>query len=142
MTGGATYESAPVRFHHVGIACRDIRRECALYEAMGFSAEGAVFEDPTQRVRGVFLVSSGYRVELLEPLRAGEPSPLDPYLSRGFKLYHQAFTVNDIAATSQQLVAAGAVVTVPPVPAVAFAGRSISFLMLPAMNLVELVEAG
>ena len=134
-------ESPALTFHHVGVACRDIGRDRARYEALGFRDDGAVFEDPTQRIRGLFLINDTYRVELLEALEPGAASPLAGYLDRGARLYHQAFLTADLDRSSAALRADGAVVTVEPVPAVAFGGRQITFLMLRNMNLIELIAA-
>jgi methylmalonyl-CoA/ethylmalonyl-CoA epimerase len=133
-------DSIGLTFHHVGVACRDIEREVPSYLHLGFEREGMVFEDPAQRIRGLFLTLGSYRVELLQALVAGEPSPLDTYLRQRTKLYHEAFLADDLELASAHLVDAGAIVSVPPVPAVAFDGRRITFLMQRNMNLIELIE--
>ena len=133
--------SPALTFHHVGVACRSIDREQAAYAPLGFTADGPKFEDPVQRIRGLFLSNAGYRVELLEAIDPDGSSPLEPFLRRGIKLYHQAFETPDLDASIATLVDAGAVVSVAPVAAVAFGGRRIAFLMQPGLNLVELIQA-
>lgn len=128
-----------LRFHHVGLACRQIDREREAHVALGFQPEGEVFVDPRQKIRGQFLVQGGFRVELLEP--AGNDSPLVPYLRRGEKMYHQAFETASLDQSIARLTAGGALLVVPPVPAVAFDGRAVAFLMLKTMLLVELIES-
>ncbi len=128
-----------LRFHHVGLACKDIEVERAAHKLLGYADEGSVFVDPRQRIRGCFMVSAGMRIELLQP--EGESSPLLPHLSRGIKMYHQAFETDAIETSIEELRRAGAIVTVAPVPAIAFGGRPIAFLMLRTTMLVELIQA-
>ncbi len=85
------------------------------------------------------MVSGGMRIELLEPAAAG--SPLESILARGGKMYHQAFETAGIEAAIADLRRAGAVLALPPTPAVAFGGRPIAFLMLRTTLLVELIQS-
>lgn len=96
--------------------------------------------DPIQGVRGRFLVGGGPRMELL--VSDGPGGVLAPWLKTGQKMYHLAYEVADLGSACAALAKAGAKTVVHPVPAIAFGGRKISFLMLPNMLLVELIEAG
>ncbi len=127
------------RFHHLGVATRRIAREADGWRSFGYRQEGEVFEDPRQGIRGVFLVGAGPRLELLEALPGS--TVLDGWLERGIKIYHQAFEVPDLPTALADLTARGAKIVVEPVPAIAFGGRKISFLMLPVLHLIELIEA-
>jgi methylmalonyl-CoA/ethylmalonyl-CoA epimerase len=128
-----------LRFHHIGVACEKLGPEIDAHTLLGYHQEGDVFVDPAQRIRGVFMTNGGARVELLEP--AGADSPLRPFLQRGQKMYHQAFQTDAIEDEFARLVDAGAIARVAPIPAVAFDGRRIAFLMLRTLLLVELIEA-
>jgi methylmalonyl-CoA/ethylmalonyl-CoA epimerase len=125
-------------FHHLGLACRDLDVEEQTWTPLGYRRERADFEDPRQQIRGRFLVGPGPRLELL----VGTPGStvLDPWLARGIKIYHQAFEVPDIRDAIASLREAGARVVVEPVPAVAFDGREISFLLLPNGLLIEVIQ--
>jgi methylmalonyl-CoA/ethylmalonyl-CoA epimerase len=125
-------------FHHVGVATRDLDREAAAFAPLGYVAEGPDFEDPIQGIRGRFLVGPGPRMELVAPAAPG--GVLAPWLARGAKLYHVAYEVAGVRARVAALEAAGGRVVAGPVPAVAFGGREIAFVMLPTLLLVELVE--
>src|SRR5262245_9045177 len=83
-----------LRFHHIGLACRKLAADRQDHELLGYRAEGELFEDPLQRIRGLFMTLGPMRVELLEPL--GSDSPLEAYLKRGIKIYHQCFLCGDI----------------------------------------------
>lgn len=128
-----------LRFHHIGLACRNMARDRADHELLGYQAEGDVFEDPLQRIRGLFMTLGPMRVELLEPL--DETSPLQAYLKRGIKIYHECFLCPNIAQAVKQLEAGGARLVSSPKPAVAFDQRLIAFLILPSQLLIELIEA-
>jgi methylmalonyl-CoA/ethylmalonyl-CoA epimerase len=65
---------------------------------------------------------------------------LDPWLERGIKIYHQAFEVPDVRSAIATLVGSRARVVVEPVPAVAFDGRDIAFLLLPNGSLIEVIQ--
>jgi len=124
-------------FHHVGVACRDLDSETRRFAALGYHQEGVDFTDPIQGVSGRFLIGGGPRLELLVPLST--EGCLAPWLKTGAKLYHLAYLVPDLDGEVTRLRGQGAKTVVSPVPAVAFAGRRITFLMLPNMMLVELI---
>jgi methylmalonyl-CoA/ethylmalonyl-CoA epimerase len=129
----------PLDFHHFGVACRDLDRESRSYSMLGYVAEGEDFEDPGQGVRGRFLVGGGPRLELLVSLPGRDV--LEPWLASGHRIYHQAFTTRDLEAAHRALRDAGGRTVVAPVPAAAFEGRRICFVMLRTMSLVELIES-
>ena len=124
-------------FHHIGVACRDLESETRRFTMLGYTQEGADFTDPIQGVSGRFLVGGGPRLELLIPLST--EGVLAPWLKTGAKMYHLAYQVPDFDGEMARLRGQGAKTVVQPVPAVAFGGRHITFLMLPNMMLVELI---
>ena len=128
-----------LRFHHIGVAARDLDTEENVYRALGYRREGDDFIDPIQGICGRFLIGGGPRLELLVQIPG--KSVLEPWLRKGIRLYHLAWEADDLDAASAQFVAERARVVVPPVPAVAFGGRLITFLMLPNLQLIELVAA-
>ncbi|HLX27871.1 MAG TPA: VOC family protein [Casimicrobiaceae bacterium] len=136
-----------LEFHHVGVACRSIDAEAAHFAMLGYRIEGSAFDDPVQGIRGFFMVGQGPRMELLEPLgdaahRGSEKSGvLAPWLSSGTKLYHLAYVAPELLHAIDAMRKRRAKLVVAPVPAVAFAGRKIAFVMLPNRLLVELISA-
>jgi methylmalonyl-CoA/ethylmalonyl-CoA epimerase len=128
-----------LEFHHMGVACRDLDREAAPYAQLGYGAEGDDFQDPIQGIRGRFLVGGGPRLELVAPL-GSEAGVLAGVLAKGIKLYHLAYTCLDLDQALAQAALGRAKLVVSPVPAVAFGGRRIAFVMLPNMMLVEFIE--
>ena len=129
-----------LEFHHVGVACRDLDVEENVFLGFGYRREAPDFVDPVQGVTGRFLVGGGPRLELLAP--AADGGVLTPWLDRGTKLYHLAYLSRSIGPALERLKAARGRVMVGPVPAIAFGGRAIAFVLLPNMLLVELIASG
>ena len=129
-------------FHHVGVACIDIGAEGERLALLGYVPEGEPFVDERQGVRGMFLGSQSPRLELLESIDDSGSGVLAPWLKEDTKLYHLAYTVPDLAAAIERMRAARTKLVIGPVPATAFGGRHIAFLMMPNRLLIELIEAG
>jgi len=127
-------------FHHIGIACRQIARTQAFYEAMGYDASPVV-DDPIQHVRVCFLTKAGEPcVELLEPLD-GE-SPVARILATvGVSPYHMCYKADDIAAAIARLREQRFLLVSGPVPACAMGQRQVAFLFNKNVGLIELVES-
>jgi hypothetical protein len=125
-------------FHHLGIACKSIEREEAAYATMGYVLEGERFSDPLQGVRGSFMTGGGPRIELLENLP--DSTTLTPWLAKNIRIYHMAHLADDFDAEVEVALRAGWKMMRAPLPAVAFGGARVCFLMMPNMQLVELIE--
>jgi methylmalonyl-CoA/ethylmalonyl-CoA epimerase len=130
-----------LEFHHVGVACTDFRAEAARLAPLGYIVEGAEFSDHRQGVRGIFLTGQSPRLELLEPLPGPSTGVLAPWLKQSIKLYHLAYVVRDLAHGIDRLRAQRGKLVVSPVPAIAFGGREIAFVMLPNCLLIELIAS-
>ncbi len=125
-------------FHHVGWATSSIERERTVFESLGWHLEGERFSDPVQGVAGCFLIGPGPRIELLENLP--DSQTLTPWTNAGIKMYHFAYQVNNIQSALEWARHHRAKVTVQPVPATAFSGRRISFVMFRNGLMLEFVE--
>ena len=126
-------------FHHIGVATKSIDRELPNFILMGYSREDDVFEDLNQGVRGLFLTAKGQpRLELLENLP--DSHVLDKLLVAGQKFYHVAYMVNDIEAAVQVFLNNRAKV-ISAMRVSTYFGKRICFMILPNMEIVELVEA-
>lgn len=130
-----------LEFHHVGVACSNIDREAALLEPLGYAAECDPFVDEKQGVRGVFIGRRTPRLELLEPLDDANGGVLAPWLKEGTKLYHLAYETRDLAGRIERMRASRGKLVIPPIPAVAFGGREIAFVMMPNRLLIELIQS-
>jgi methylmalonyl-CoA/ethylmalonyl-CoA epimerase len=128
------------RFHHIGVATESISRDEAVYAQLGYRREGEEFVDPGQGVRGVFVVGPGPRLELLEP--HAQSTTLGPWLRAGSRLYHQAYEVDDLdASLGLARNELRAHILRAPMPAPAFGGRPVSFLVLRNRSVIELIQA-
>lgn len=125
-------------FHHIGLACKNIINEMESHKKLCFVQEGEIFEDTNQKIRGVFLTNGTFRIELLEPL--SEDSPINNYLKKGIRMYHQCYKVDNLDEAINELVLDGAIITVPPIKAIAFNGKNIAFVFLRNRMLVELIQ--
>jgi methylmalonyl-CoA/ethylmalonyl-CoA epimerase len=127
-------------FHHVGYATASIENEKDLFAFLGYEQEGECFSDETQGVTGCFLTGPGPRVELLQNLPGSET--LTPWLDAGVKMYHFAYFVDSLDDALSWVSTQRARVVVAPVPAVAFNGSRISFVMFRNGLLLEFIEKG
>ncbi len=125
-------------FHHIGYATVSLERERAFFQSLGYTQEGVEFVDPCQGVRGLFLHGPGPRIELLENLPGS--STLTPFLKLGIRMYHLAYEVSDLSEAIGWARQQRGRMTVSPIPAVAFSGRSICFFAFRQGLMVELIE--
>ncbi len=132
-----------LRFHHIGYAVKDIRKYLDGFLIPMFAPERITdpVSDPLQRVTVCFAeMRGGTTIELVEPL--GENSPVDAIIgsSRG-GVYHLCFEADDLDAELARFRGKRCVPLGKPVPAVAFGGRRIVFMLTPERDLIEIVEA-
>jgi methylmalonyl-CoA/ethylmalonyl-CoA epimerase len=131
-----------MRFHHVGYAVRDIRKYLDDFLVPMFSPVRITepVSDPIQQVTVCFAeMRGGTVVELVEPL--GDKSPVNSVVgsSRG-GLYHLCYEVDDLDDQIKRFRGKGCLPLGKPVPAAAFNGRRIVFLLTPQRDLIELLE--
>ena len=124
--------------HHLGLACRSIENDWAIFRQAGARAGGPTFEDPDQGVRGRFIELGTTRFELLENLDGSRV--LVPWLRGGSRVYHVGYLCDDLDLQLRMHVEAGAKIVRDPATARAFDGRRIAFVMLPNLLLIELIE--
>lgn len=81
---------------HIGIAVPDISEAQKLYENLGFKAKGEKISEEDYGVNTLMMSFGPQTIELLEPLRKGEESPIDRYItSKPYKMYHLAYRVSN-----------------------------------------------
>jgi methylmalonyl-CoA/ethylmalonyl-CoA epimerase len=131
------------RLHHVGVVVPDIDRAAELYvHRFGYTPRTEKIHDPVQTAHVQFfrLGNDLVYLELVSP--DGPQSKLMGALQRGGGLNHLCFVTTDIDATCRALRARQMLVLHAPVPATAFSGRRIAWLMGEDRIPIELVEAG
>lgn len=126
--------------HHIGVATYSIEKELPSFLQLGYSLGSEFFVEPSQAVRGIFIEAPNQpRLEILESITSNGEGVLEPYLSRGVKMYHSAYVVSSIEQKLVELKATGYYkVITPPTQGIFF--KRFCFIMLANMSLVELIE--
>jgi len=130
-----------LRINHVGYAVRDINKTAQYYLEAGWQMS-EVFEEEVQHTRIAFLTKDGFpAIELVAPLKEGEPSPVDTILQKiGCSTYHVCYDVDDIELAVEDLFDEGFKPLFEPVPSVAMDGHEICYLYHLHVGLIELVS--
>lgn len=130
---------ADFKFHHFGIAVKDIGAAAAIYESGGYKASAVIY-DPIQNVDICWLTKEDPPIiELLAPVN--ESSPVNKILEKnGVSPYHTCYIVKDIREATSELRKQKYVMVSKPAEAVAFKGSKVAFLFNKNIGLIELVE--
>lgn len=130
--------SGGMEFHHIGIACNDIKKDKKAYQLLGYSFEQSLFEDKEQGIKGIFGNAKNQPcIELLENLSGS--TTLTPWLEKGVKMYHFGYLVNDFEKACFYMNKLKAKLVSAPKQSVYFGGK-ICFYMLKNMMMIELME--
>ena len=122
-------------FHHIGIATDDLA-ETSRFVMNAFDVTNKLgpIHDPKLKAELLLLsVAGAGAIELV----AG--SAVQGVLKKGVMLYHVCYEVDDLDAVLVEQKRAGALVIVPPSPAILFEGRRVSFVHSP-IGLIEFLE--
>jgi methylmalonyl-CoA/ethylmalonyl-CoA epimerase len=129
-------------FHHVGFVVPSIEKSAESFaQSLGAEWDGHIIHDPNQGVRVTFLRSrhaADPLFELVEP--AGENAPVQAFVKRGGGLHHVCYEVENLEEALARIRAVGGLITRPPMPAVAFAGRRIAWVYTRNKLLIEYLE--
>ena len=125
---------------HIGYAVKRLDRAVDSFHKLGFIFEPEI-NDEDRNVKIVFGEKDGYRIELVCPLDQKAESPVDSYLSSvGSVPYHICYKSYDFDEDVEDLKRQGFKVIIDPIPAVAFGGKRVVFLMNLGLGLMEIVE--
>lgn len=127
------------KFHHIGVAVKDIDATASVYELGGYHRSSTIF-DPIQNVNICWLTKdSTPTVELLAPV--DENSPVNKTLEKvGVTPYHCCYIVENLDEAVAALRKQRYVMVSKPEEAVAFKGSRVCFLFNKSVGLIELVE--
>ena len=134
-------DALELRLHHVGFVVKDIETSMRGFtSSLGGSWDGRIYADELQKVKVAFLSTgpAAAQIELVEPGR--DDSPVTRFLERGGGLHHMCYEVQDVANALSEFKARKAVIVKRPLPAVAFNGRPIAWVLTAEKLLVELLE--
>ena len=129
-----------MKFHHIGVAVKDISATAAVYVTGGYKQSDTIF-DPIQNVNICWLTKENMPVvELLEPV--DETSPVNKILEKnGVTPYHTCYIVDEIELSMKELRKMKYIVVSKPAEAVAIHGCKVCFLFNKNVGLIELVES-
>jgi methylmalonyl-CoA/ethylmalonyl-CoA epimerase len=128
--------------HHVGFVVADIVPAMeGFLVSLNATWDQRVSEDPHQKVKVAFLTTRPEepQIELIEPV--GDRSPVRKFLlEKGGGLHHFCYETDDLKAELAAFRSRRAILVRPPLPAVAFDGRRIAWVLTRENLLVELLE--
>jgi len=130
------------RFHHLGIAVRDMEKARATYkEIFGHQLLAGPIDEPSLQAT-LCTFGTGQPgdmlVELIAPL--GKDSHVHNWLKQDKGTYHVCYEVDDIEQCIADLKAKHWIHESGPTESATFGGRRIAWLYSPARQLIELVE--
>ncbi len=127
------------KYHHTGVATKDIEITSAFYENIAYSKSEIVI-DNIQNVRICFMSKKNSPlIELVEPIN--ERSPVNEIIKKNGNIpYHFCYEVDDIREAILEMKGLGFIKIINPVPAVAFNNRLICFIYNKDVGLIELLE--
>lgn len=128
-----------MKIHHIGYLVKKLNKAQEAFEALGYTAEGAVVQDEIRKVNILFLEKDGYRVELVSPYAADS---VVAGLMKTYKNtpYHICYEAADFETDIAWLEGNGYVRMDEPTAAPAIEGRRVTFFMNPALGMIELLE--
>lgn len=132
--------NAEMRFHHFGLASARPQACTDFLVAMGYQV-GETIYDPAQNVHLAMAVHPRQpAVEIVSP--GPTPGPITALISTDREgLYHVCYECDDIDAAVVSMKQNGlrVVCISPPLPALLFGGRSVSFFVIAGFGLIEVL---
>jgi methylmalonyl-CoA/ethylmalonyl-CoA epimerase len=124
-----------MKFHHVGVACKDIQAELQSIRKLHKIIEETpvVFDENQQAELCMITVEDGLNIELVSG------TPVENLLKKRISYYHICYEVDDIDQAIESLTENGGMLISPPKEAILFNNRKVAFLML-SYGIVELLN--
>ena len=123
-----------MKFHHIGIACRDINEQLKLIKILFPRAIlKKTIHDPLQNADLCLIIINELAIELISG------KPVRKLVEEGITGYHICFSVSDIMKTINKFIDNGAIIVSSPKPAILFKNRKVAFLHT-KLGLIELLE--
>jgi len=125
-----------MKFHHIGIACKNIDEEIANISKIHTVAKQTekVFDGQQNAELVLLTLADGTSMELI----AGRQ--VETFVKKNITYYHICFEVDDITTEVNRLVAEGAFLVSPPKPAILFNNRLVAFLNV-SYGMIELLNS-
>lgn len=124
-----------MKFHHIGVACKDIQAELQNIRKLHNIIEETpvVFDENQQAELCMITVEDGLNIELVSG------APVENLLKKRISYYHICYEVDDINQSIESLIGNGGMLISPPKDAILFNNRKVAFLML-SYGIVELLN--
>jgi methylmalonyl-CoA/ethylmalonyl-CoA epimerase len=131
-----------LKLHHFGFVVSSIEKSAESFaRSVAASWDRQIILDPIQKVRVAFFRAPNSADPLLELVEPGQPdSPVSRFLEQGGGLHHLCYEVSDLESHLKFCKSAGNIVIRQPVPAVAFGGRRIAWVVTKNKLLIEFLE--
>ena len=131
-----------LKLHHFGFVVSSIENSAESFaRSLAATWDHKIILDPIQKVRVAFFRGPNSEDPLIELVEPGQSdSPVSRFLQQGGGLHHLCYEVNDLESHLKCCKSAGNIVIRQPVPAVAFAGRRIAWVITRNKLLVEFLE--
>lgn len=131
-----------MRLHHFGFVVSSIEKSAESFaRSMTATWDEKIIFDPIQQVRVSFFQASNNADPLIELVEPGQPdSPVSRFLEQGGGLHHLCYEVTDLESHLKLSKSAGNITIRQPVPAVAFGGRRIAWVITKNRLLIEFLE--
>jgi len=125
-----------MKFHHIGIACRNIDDEIANISKINqvIKKSPVVFDVEQNAELALLTLADGTNLELISGKQ------VETLLKKNITYYHLCFEVDDIDTEIERLVTEGALLISAPKPAVLFNGRKVAFLNV-SYGIIELLNS-
>lgn len=125
-----------MKFHHIGIACKDIETVTLFVEkSFHVTEKTEIIFDPLQDVSlRLMTLEDGSHIELVSG------KTVERFVKKRQNLYHTCWEVSDINTSIATMTENGAMLISEPKPAVLFNNRKVAFL-LTDVGIVELLES-
>ena len=124
-----------MKFHHVGVACRNIREELEIIKKIHDVTDVSeiVFDIEQKAELCMIHTSEGVAIELI----SGEQ--VENLIKKRISYYHICFETKDINNEIERLQSIGALLVSDSKPAILFKNKQVAFLQV-SYGLIELVE--
>src|ERR1700735_3656461 len=124
-----------MKFHHVGIACKNIDEEIANISKIHQVIEQSqkVFDEEQNAELVLLTLADGTKLELISGKQ------VETFLKKNITYYHLCFEVPDIRMEVDRLIGDHAILLSPPKPAILFDNREVAFLTV-SYGIIELLS--
>jgi methylmalonyl-CoA/ethylmalonyl-CoA epimerase len=128
-----------LKFHHIGIACKNLNKSIEIYRKMGYSSS-EIIHDPIQKVDLCFMRKINSPIIELVGSDDSNSTLKNILKKNGTTPYHTCYETEHIQNQIEKLNNKGFILLMKPVKAIAFSNRKICFMYNSNFGIIELLE--